>query len=145
MTLSVFCSQVLYPYLNLHMKSLGITIQETAVINTVIPVLFIFTPPLAGLLADKIGNFRVLLSLLTATGGFVSLALLFVPIGRDISLYPNKLTWGLTCGAPGSRGQYQNLMVHGFNDDKCKVKSDKWKNVSFTPETCGYMCPTRFV
>lgn len=134
---------VLYPYLNLHMKSLGITIQETAVINTVIPVLFIFTPPLAGLLADKIGNFRVLLSLLTATGGFVSLALLFVPIGRDISLYPNKLTWGLTCGAPGSRGQYQNLMVHGFNDDKCKVKSDKWKNVSFTPETCGYMCPTR--
>ena len=47
---------VLYPYINLHMKSLGMTIQETAVVNAVIPVLFIFTPPLAGFLADKIGN-----------------------------------------------------------------------------------------
>ena len=32
-------------------------------------VLFIFTPPLAGFLADRIGNFRVLLSFLTAAGG----------------------------------------------------------------------------
>lgn len=59
---------VLYPYINLHMKSLGMTIQETAVVNAVIPVLFIFTPPLAGFLADRIGNFRILLSLLTAAG-----------------------------------------------------------------------------
>ena len=59
---------VLYPYINLHMKSLGMTIQETAVVNAVIPVLFIFTPPLAGFLADKIGNFRILLSVLTASG-----------------------------------------------------------------------------
>ena len=61
---------VLYPYINLHMKSLGLTVQEAAIINTVIPVLFIFTPPLAGFLADRIGNFRLLLSFLTAAGGF---------------------------------------------------------------------------
>ena len=30
---------VLYPYLNLHMKSLGISVQETAIINAVIPIL----------------------------------------------------------------------------------------------------------
>ena len=29
---------VLYPYLNLHMKSLGLSIQEVAIINAVIPV-----------------------------------------------------------------------------------------------------------
>lgn len=125
------------------MKSLGLSIQETAIINAVIPVLFIFTPPIAGFLADKIGNFRVLLSLLTGTGGLVSLLLLLVPVGRDISLYPDKLTWGLTCGAPGSRAQYQNLMVHGFNDDKCQVTPGSWENATFTPGTCGYMCPTR--
>ena len=113
---------VLYPYINLHMKSLGMTIQETAVVNAVIPVLFIFTPPLAGFLADKIGNFRILLSVLTAAGGLVSMLLLLIPTGRDISLYPDKLTWGLTCGPPGSRAQYQNLMLHGFSDDKCKVR-----------------------
>jgi hypothetical protein len=37
---------VLYPYLNLHMKHLGLNVQEVAVINAVIPILFIFTPPL---------------------------------------------------------------------------------------------------
>ena len=35
---------VLYPYLNLHMKHLGLSVQEVAVINAVIPILFIFTP-----------------------------------------------------------------------------------------------------
>jgi len=44
---------VLYPYLNLHMKSLGMTVPEAAVVNAAVPVLFIFTPPLAGFLADR--------------------------------------------------------------------------------------------
>ena len=50
---------------------LGISVQEASVINAIIPILFIFTPPLAGFLADKLGNFRVLLSILTALGGTV--------------------------------------------------------------------------
>ena len=33
---------VLYPYLNLHMKSLGLSIQEVAIINAVIPVSWLF-------------------------------------------------------------------------------------------------------
>ncbi len=44
---------VLYPYLNLHMKSLGLSVIEAAVINAVVPILFIFTPPIAGFLADR--------------------------------------------------------------------------------------------
>ena len=55
------------------------TIEETAIVNAVIPVLFIFTPPLAGFLADKIGNFRLLLCFLTGSGGLVSLLLLLIP------------------------------------------------------------------
>ena len=76
---------VLYPYINLHMKSLGMTIEETAIVNAVIPVLFIFTPPLAGFLADKIGNFRLLLYFLTGSGGLVSLLLLLIPTGIFVS------------------------------------------------------------
>ena len=68
------------------------TIEETAIVNAVIPVLFIFTPPLAGFLADKMGNFRLLLCFLTGSGGLVSLLLLLIPTGRFISYYssPNK-------------------------------------------------------
>ena len=47
-------------------------------INAIIPILFIFTPPLAGFLADKLGNFRVLLSILTALGGTVIIVYLFL-------------------------------------------------------------------
>ena len=119
------------------------TIEETAIVNAVIPVLFIFTPPLAGFLADKIGNFRLLLCFLTGCGGLVSLLLLQIPTGRDISLYPDKLTWGLSCGPTGSRAQYQNLILQGFSDDKCDVRNSSLTNASFTPGVCGYICPTR--
>ena len=50
---------VLYPYLTIHMRELGISVEETAVMNAVTPVIAIIMPPLAGMVADRIGNFRV--------------------------------------------------------------------------------------
>jgi len=50
---------VLYPYLTIHMRELGISVEETAVMNAVTPVIAIIMPPLAGMAADRIGNFRV--------------------------------------------------------------------------------------
>lgn len=137
---------VLYPYINLHMKSLGLSVQEVAVINAVIPILFIFTPPLAGFMADKVGNFRVLLSVLTALGGAFALLLLAIPAARDTSPYPATLSWGISCGRPGNRARYQKLMLHGFQRDECVLKEEpalSFDNVTFTPGTCGYLCPTR--
>ena len=65
---------VLYPYLVIHMRSLGLSVEEViilfayiknlhrnfqvALVNGVIPVADIIGPPLAGFVADKIGNFR---------------------------------------------------------------------------------------
>ena len=67
---------VLYPYLVIHMRSLGLSVEEgghkvarkhiciivltlqVALVNGVIPVADIVGPPMAGFLADKIGNFR---------------------------------------------------------------------------------------
>lgn len=50
---------VLYPYLTIHMRELGINVEETAIMSAVTPVVAILMPPLAGMIADKIGNFRV--------------------------------------------------------------------------------------
>ena len=58
---------VLYPYLNLHMKSLGLDVQEVAVINAIIPILFIFTPPLAGFMAEKSGKSVSMLIVVSAS------------------------------------------------------------------------------
>ena len=49
---------VLYPYLVIHMRSLGLSVEEVAVVNGVIPVADVIGPPMAGFVADKIGNFR---------------------------------------------------------------------------------------
>lgn len=41
------------------MRELGINVEETAIMSAVTPVVAILMPPLAGMIADKIGNFRV--------------------------------------------------------------------------------------
>lgn len=41
------------------MRELGINVKETAIMSAVIPFVAIIMPPVAGMLADKIGNFRV--------------------------------------------------------------------------------------
>jgi len=50
---------VLYPYITIHMRELGINVEETAIMSAVTPVIAIVMPPLAGMVADKIGNFKV--------------------------------------------------------------------------------------
>lgn len=42
------------------MRELGISVEETAIMSAVTPVIGILMPPVAGIVADKIGNFRVL-------------------------------------------------------------------------------------
>jgi MFS family permease len=54
---------VLYPYLTIHMRELGINVEETAIMSAVTPVVAIVMPPIAGMVADRIGNFRVRLKL----------------------------------------------------------------------------------
>lgn len=50
---------VLYPYLTIHMRELGINVEETAIMSAVTPVVAIVMPPLAGMVADRVGNFKV--------------------------------------------------------------------------------------
>lgn len=88
---------VLYPYLTIHMRQLGINIEETAIMSAVTPVIGVLMPPLAGLLADKIGNFKVLLALFAVFSGLSALLLLVVPIGRITVTYPSEVLLGLGC------------------------------------------------
>jgi len=74
---------VLYPYLVIHMRSLGLSTEEIAVVNGVIPATDIVGPPIAGFLADKIGNFRLFMSGLTLVSGASSLLLLLIPPKRS--------------------------------------------------------------
>ena len=69
----------LYPYISLHMRSLGFTMEDASIVNSIIPVADIFGPPLAGVLADKMGNFRIFMATMTFLNGASALFLLKVP------------------------------------------------------------------
>merc|ERR1712071_459829 len=49
---------VLVPYMAIHMKSLGITVTEAAVIYGIYPIFSILAPCIVGVIADKLGNFK---------------------------------------------------------------------------------------
>ncbi|XP_055331682.1 major facilitator superfamily domain-containing protein 6-like isoform X2 [Paramacrobiotus metropolitanus] len=51
----------LYPYLTIHMKSLGLTITETAIVYALLPILCFAGPAIAGAVADKLGYYKVIL------------------------------------------------------------------------------------
>lgn len=76
----------LYPYLTIHMRSIGLTTAAIAIVNTCIPVAD-FIPPLAGLLADKLGNFRAFMGFITFLNGLASLALVFIPNVAQVSAF----------------------------------------------------------
>ena len=51
---------VLIPFMTIHLKSLGITVEETAIINGIVPPFCILSPTIMGIIADKLGNFKVI-------------------------------------------------------------------------------------
>ena len=68
----------LYPFLTLHLRSLGFSVRDASAVNTAIPLADVIGPPLAGLVADKLGNFRLLMAAVTFLNGAASLGLLTV-------------------------------------------------------------------
>lgn len=41
------------------MRELGINVEETAIMSAITPVIAMVMPPLAGMAADRVGNFKV--------------------------------------------------------------------------------------
>ncbi|XP_032528693.2 uncharacterized protein LOC116778779 [Danaus plexippus] len=124
---------VLYPYLTIHMRELGINVEETAIMSAVTPVVSIMMPPLAGMLADKIGNFRLLLALSSLLGGASALLLLAVPVGRITVTFPPQVDLLLSCDGG-------NLALEQVRDYPCQPLHPYAYDVNLTVLSCGFVC-----
>ncbi|GAB1866623.1 Macrophage MHC class I receptor 2-like protein [Camponotus japonicus] len=124
---------VLYPYLTIHMRELGINIEETAIMSAITPLVAIVMPPLAGMLADRIGNFRILLSVFSIFGGLAALLLLLVPTGRTIVNFPENIIMELGC-----QGKSGSLLYTMSQTHPCEMKLDS--EITIKIESCGFMC-----
>ncbi|XP_011309592.1 uncharacterized protein [Fopius arisanus] len=125
---------VLYPYLTIHMRELGISVEETAIMSAVTPFVAIVMPPIAGLIADRIGNFKILLSLFSSLGGASALLLLLVPIGRATVKYPEQVVMDLGC--PGSNGDL--LFTMSQMSHPCEHHHEP--DIMMRIQSCGYLC-----
>lgn len=65
--------------MTIHMKELGITVEETAIIYTLLPVTQLVCTPFAGMIADKLGRYKDVLMLSVLFSVFFATAILFVP------------------------------------------------------------------
>lgn len=124
---------VLYPYLTIHMRELGINVEETAIMSAVTPVIFFIMPPLAGMIADKIGNFRLLLAIFSSLGGLSALLLLAVPVGRVNIIYPTSVELIAKC-------DNGNLTLSNMQEYPCHTTIDYIKYANITLKSCGFVC-----
>ncbi|XP_034242969.1 major facilitator superfamily domain-containing protein 6-B-like [Thrips palmi] len=130
---------VLYPYLTIHMRELGISVEETAIMSAVTPVVAIVMPPVAGVIADRIGNFKLMLALFSSLGGLAALLLLAVPVGRYNVKYSDRVYFSVGC--PGS-----SLEAVWADQNPCRAVP--WDAdgapVNLTLDSCGVVCSADF-
>ncbi|KAK4321256.1 hypothetical protein Pmani_007929 [Petrolisthes manimaculis] len=69
----------MYPYLAVHLQSLGFGADKAGVLLAITPLVAIMGPPISGAFADKLGNFKLFFSGMVAVSGMVSLLLLVIP------------------------------------------------------------------
>ncbi|XP_047530500.1 uncharacterized protein LOC125066465 [Vanessa atalanta] len=124
---------VLYPYLTIHMRELGINVEETAIMSAVTPVISIVMPPLAGMVADKIGNFRLLLALSSGLGGVSALLLLAVPVGRIVITFPTSVDLLASCDGSA-------LHLQQVRDYPCQPLHPYAYDINLTVLSCGFVC-----
>lgn len=114
------------------MRELGINVEETAIMSAITPVIAMVMPPLAGIFADRVGNFKILLCLFSSFGGVAALLLLLVPIGRITVEFPDRVVMDLGC--TGNNG----LLYTMSQNHPCETKLQQ--EISTRLESCGYTC-----
>ncbi|KAL7638051.1 UNVERIFIED_CONTAM: hypothetical protein RMT77_011676 [Armadillidium vulgare] len=121
----------LFPFLTIHARSLGITGSELGIIYAVLPITGLFGSSCSGLIADKLGNFRVFVSFSIALAGLTALLFIAVPQGRIEKTLPVELPVMVDCST-NSSGTVQPQLSCTL-DDKY---SDNFINITKCSVNC---------
>lgn len=149
------------PYLTIHMKDIGISIDHIALIYAILPFTIFVAPPAVGFLADKLGSFtRVLFLTLLGTGIFHT-ALLFIPTSLTVGHPPSETKFSLVnetgtlmwtpCNLDQIKVNNSDIPVNCIDENKdLKIKDTgpifgpNYLEVSFDLilKSCSLTCPT---
>ncbi|XP_074599701.1 major facilitator superfamily domain-containing protein 6-like [Brevipalpus obovatus] len=103
----------LYPFFTLHMRSLGINLTEIGIQYAISPVATLIATPLLGLLVDRVGHLRQILSLSLIICAIIGALIVMIP---KISQLPECVLRGdeltTSCPSVGSlSGRFLNLTL----------------------------------
>ncbi|XP_023220784.1 uncharacterized protein LOC111622606 isoform X1 [Centruroides sculpturatus] len=108
----------LYPYFTVHLKALGVSIQQLTIIFAIQPVIALFVAPMIGIMADKIGNFKFLFCFFLTFSAITSNCLLTVPEIIQTTDY-GYVDFNFSCH--NQEGAYPGVEI--VVDQLCRVKN----------------------
>ncbi|XP_076333353.1 major facilitator superfamily domain-containing protein 6-like [Tachypleus tridentatus] len=127
----------LYPYFTVHLKSLGMSIRETAIVFAVQPLVALFVAPLIGVLADRIGNFKILFCFFLTFSAASCLGLYFTPpVERSF----HDVILELDCH---SDPNIPNIVRLNTNNSCAPKNSSYMEEVTVKLSSCQYVCDER--
>lgn len=80
----------LMPFLTVHMMSIGLDINKITWINSILPLTSLVGPPLVGMLADRVGHYRLITVVCMLLSAILHTALLFVPSSK-VTEFPSEV------------------------------------------------------
>ncbi|OQV12734.1 hypothetical protein BV898_13054 [Hypsibius exemplaris] len=112
-----------FAFVGLHMKSLGISVTEIAVVLLLMPILTSAGPPLSGFLADRFGNYKLVLIAFTMLSAIFSTCMWFLVPSFGVTvdpalLRPVNVTVNLPCLYEGLTSGNLTDFSNSFRPDK---------------------------
>ncbi|XP_073991086.1 uncharacterized protein isoform X2 [Rhodnius prolixus] len=72
-------SASLLPFLTIHMQSIGLTVEEIAIVYLALPLTTFLSPPVTGFLVDKFGHYKSVVIFALVLNGIFHHALMMIP------------------------------------------------------------------
>ncbi|XP_014292875.1 major facilitator superfamily domain-containing protein 6 [Halyomorpha halys] len=69
----------LIPFLTIHMQSIGLTVEEIAIVYLALPLTTFLSPPITGFLVDKLGHYKSVVVISLVLNGLFHHALVLIP------------------------------------------------------------------
>ncbi|CAL4102291.1 unnamed protein product [Meganyctiphanes norvegica] len=121
----------LLPFLTIHMRHLGLSMEEITWINMVLPLSALFGAPFVSILADRMGHYRLITIVCMLLTAALHTSLLFVPPTDAPNSGSTSLV--LTCNTSGAA-----LMLDPCTDT-CPTK-EHFIDASFRISKCHHLC-----
>ncbi|OWA53815.1 hypothetical protein BV898_18237 [Hypsibius exemplaris] len=118
----------LYPFLTLHMRAIGLSWTEIAIISAIVPFVSCLGPPLGGALADRIGNYKITFIGFNVFSISVHLLMLLAVPSLTIERRIIHLDGSLSCA---SENELFSLTSKTNSKDNCSLTENpiiQWQN-----------------